>query len=506
MPKDLLLDLSGISKSFGATRALKEVSFNVHRGEVHALIGENGAGKSTLMKVLSGAHRSDSGAIRFKNALCDISSPAVGRALGIAMIYQELNLAPHLTVEENLMLGKERSRFGFLQSDRDMAHEALELLGHPDIPLDMPAGKLSIGHQQIVEIGRSIISKADLVIMDEPTSSLSASDTRLLFETIGRLKDTGISIIYISHFLEEVMEIADQYTVLRDGASVGSGSIANTSTTKIIELMVGRSLAEMFPRSQREFGRPLLTLRGLRGTPLPSEVSLQVHAGEVLGIAGLVGAGRSETLRSIFGLERADAGTIQLGESEPVAVSGMSPRKALRARIDLLSENRKEEGLATGLSISENTSLSSLGRHVKFAGTGLLDIAREQKSVAHRIHEVGIRCEGPAQRVQLLSGGNQQKVALARLLEQDADILLLDEPTRGIDVGSKVEIYRLIDRLAHQGKAIVVVSSYLPELFGICDRLSVMNRGVLGPARPIDAWTEHDVMLAATTSAETRTV
>lgn len=505
MANDLLLKLTGISKSFGATRALGDVSFDVRPGEVHALVGENGAGKSTLMKVLSGAHRPDTGSICFKGAPCEIPSPAVGRALGIAMIYQELNLAPHLTVEENLILGMERSRFGMIRSDREKAQGALELLGHPEIPLDAPVHSLSIGQQQIVEIGRSIASRADLIIMDEPTSSLTATDTEALFETIRRLKDAGISIIYISHFLEEVMEIADRYTVLRDGTSVGSGRVADTSMTEIIELMVGRSLDEMFPRSSRNPGSPCITVRGLRGKRLPIDVDLEVHAGEVLGIAGLVGAGRSETLRAIFGLVRAEQGTLQLRKGKQTELSRISPRKALRARLDLLSENRKEEGLATGLTIAENTTLSSLSRLVRISGTGLLDSRRERNSVSERIKEINIRCQGPAQRVSTLSGGNQQKVALARMLEQDAEVLLLDEPTRGIDVGSKVEIYHLIDRLAHDGKAIIVVSSYLPELFGICDRMAVMNRGRLGPARSISEWTEHEVMLAATTGTETRT-
>jgi ribose transport system ATP-binding protein len=498
-----ILELQDISKSFGATRALHEVSLSVQAGEIHALLGENGAGKSTLMKVLSGAHQADSGRIVYKGAPCQIESPAAGRALGIAMIYQELTLAPHLTVEENMTLGLERSRWGLLQSNRDKVHEVLSLLDHPDLPLDTPVRKLNIGLQQVIEIGRALVCDADVIIMDEPTSSLTDADTKALFRTILRLKEAGIAVIYISHFLEEVMEIADRFTALRDGESVGAGAIKDTTITDIIELMIGRSLDEMFPRSAHTFGETKLSIQHLSAHPLPHDVNIDIRAGEVLGIAGLVGAGRSEMLRALFGLDPAKSGTMHLGkDTPPITIPTMTPRKALATHIDFLSEDRKEEGLATTMTLSENTTLSTLSNFVRIKGTGLLNQHREAKHTTRWIDELHIKCAGPNQPVSALSGGNQQKVALARMLEQDADIVLLDEPTRGIDVGSKVDIYRLIDLWAQRGKAIIVVSSYLPELFGVCDTIAVMARGRLSAAKPVSEWTHHSVMEAATSGHE----
>lgn len=398
-----------------------------------------------------------------------------------------------------MTLGLERSRFGIVQSDRAKVRDALTLLGHPDLPLSTPVRKLNIGLQQVIEIGRALVCDADVIIMDEPTSSLTEADTKSLFRTILRLKDAGISVIYISHFLEEVMEIADRFTALRDGESVGSSDIADTTITEIIELMIGRSLDEMFPRTAHSFGEAKLTVRGLTGHLLPKQVNLQVRAGEVLGIAGLVGAGRSEMLRAIFGLDRAREGMMTLDEgTEPIALHTMTPRKALRMGIDFLSEDRKEEGLATSMTLSENTTLSTLPRFVGLKGMGLINQQEEHAATSKWIAELRIKCAGSTQSVSALSGGNQQKVALARMLEQDAEVLLLDEATRGIDVGSKVEIYHLIDQLAQRGKAIIFVSSYLPELFGVCDTIAVMSRGRLSPAQPVGEWTHHSVMEAAT--------
>ncbi len=493
-----LLQLEGICKSFGATRALHQVNLNVRKGEVHALIGENGAGKSTLMKVLSGAYRADSGSIRFEGSPCEITSPSVGRELGIAMIYQELNLAPHLSAEENITLGMERSSFGFVGSRRDEIERALELLGHPDLPLGVPVNELPIGIQQVVEIARAIASNAKIIIMDEPTSSLTAADTRALFETVKRLKESGIAIIYISHFLEEVNEIADSYTVLRDGETVGTGSMDDVTISEIIEMMVGRTLTEMFPNIEHERGELLLNVEDLNGESIPKDVSFNLHSGEILGIAGLVGSGRSETIRRLFGLEKAQSGTITLSDGVKINLHSMNPRRALGMKMDFLSEDRKEEGLAVEMTIAANTTLSSISRFAGFGGWGFLNLKRERDAVKHWINEMSIRCQGPGQLVVDLSGGNQQKVALGRMLEQGGDVILLDEPTRGVDVGSKVEIYRLIGRLAAEGKGIIFVSSYLPELFGVCDTLAVMHRGRMSEIKEIEEWTEHDVMSVAT--------
>ena len=495
-----LLELKGVSKAFGAIQALRGVELSVRRGEVHALIGENGAGKSTLMKILSGAHRADQGQLFIDGQPIEIDSPATGRALGIAMIYQELNLAPHLTAEENLTLGVERSAFGFLRNQRAQVREALALLGHADLPLNVPVSQLSIGLQQMVEIARALITNARVVIMDEPTSSLSAADTRALFEVIRRLKERGISVIYISHFLEEVQEIADAYTVLRDGQTVGTGRMADVTIPRIIEMMVGRALDELFPSIPHAIGEPVLKVEGLEGSPLSKGISFELHRGEILGLAGLVGSGRSETVRSLFGLDRARRGALTISAQEPreTGARGMSVRRALGLGLDLLSENRKEEGLAVSMPIATNITLSSLPRFATLNGWGPLNLRREREASERWIKDLSIKCRGPRQAVSGLSGGNQQKVALARILEQSPEIIMLDEPTRGVDVGSKAEIYRLIGQLAAQGKAVIFISSYLPELFGVCDTLAVMHRGQMSPVRPIGEWTHHDVMQFAT--------
>ena len=495
-----LLELRGIGKSFGRTHALRGVDLAVGRGEVHALIGENGAGKSTLMKILSGALRADAGSIAIDGSPCRIDSPADGRRLGIAMIYQELNLAPHLTVEENLTLGAERSCLGFIRRDPTPLREALERLGHADLPLSAPVRSLPIGLQQVVEIARALVARARVVIMDEPTSSLGESDAEALFRTVGLLRDSGISVIYISHFLEEVFEIADRYTVLRDGEVVGTGDLADVTQARIIEMMVGRKVDEMFPRRDHAMGEEILRAEGLSGDPAPEGVSFSLRRGEILGVAGLVGSGRSETVRSLFGLQAGRRGNATIGERS-VRVEAVHPGRALALGEDLLSEDRKEEGLATEMTIAENTTLSSLGRFARPRGWGMLRLGREKRAASGWIEKLAIRCRGPEQAVSGLSGGNQQKVALARILERRSDIVFLDEPTRGVDVGSKVEIYRLVGELAASGKAVVFVSSYLPELFGVCDTLAVMHRGRMSEKRPAKDWTPEAVMRFATSGA-----
>lgn len=495
-----LLELRGIGKSFGPTHALRGVDLSVERGEVHALIGENGAGKSTLMKILSGALQADAGEVLIEGRARRIDSPGAGRMLGIAMIYQELNLAPHLTVEENLALGIERSRLGFVRREPDRLREALGGMGHPDIPLDAPVRSLPIGLQQVVEIARALVARARVIIMDEPTSSLGESDTRALFEAIGLLRDAGIAVIYISHFLEEVFEIADRYTVLRDGRTVATGRIAETSESRIIEAMVGRKVSEMFPRGAHEIGDVVLEAEDVRGDPVPEGVSFSVRRGEILGLAGLVGSGRSETARALFGLQPGRAGRIRMAGLEARA-EAWEPGDALAAGLDLLSEDRKEEGLAPEMTIAENTTLSSLGRFARPKGWGLLRLGAERAAASNWIEKLAIRCRGGGQAVSGLSGGNQQKVALARILERRSEVVFLDEPTRGVDVGSKVEIYRLVGELAASGKAVVFVSSYLPELFGVCDTLAVMHRGRMSPVRKIEEWTPEGVMRYATSGA-----
>lgn len=493
------LTMRNVIKRFGATVALDGVHLEVAPGEVHALIGENGAGKSTLMKVLSGALRPDAGEMQLDGRPYRPANPLDARQTGIAMIYQELTLAPHLTVEENVTLGIEQARWGVLQRRpmRARVRAALDELSHPDIHPDVPVRELSVAAQQLVEVARALMTDARIIVMDEPTSSLTGEDTAHLFALIRRLKTHGVSIIYISHFLEEVREIADRFTVLRDGATVGGGGVADTPLRRIIELMVGRDLAEMFPRVPHEPGEVVLELHGLSGLRMPRGVDLALRRGEILGLSGLIGSGRTELLRAVFGLDPVRDGRVRVAvvAGQPVTDTGASPHGRLAQGVGMVSEDRKGEGLALPMSVTDNVTLSRLDTVGRW---GFLNLRRQRHAAQRWVEHLHIRTQGPRQATWDLSGGNQQKVAVARLLHQDADVLLLDEPTRGIDVGAKVEIFRLMGELAARGKAILFVSSYLPELLGVCDRIAVMSRGRLVACRSTDSWTEPDIMAAAT--------
>jgi ribose transport system ATP-binding protein len=496
--------MKGVRKHFGATVALGGVDLQVMPGQVLALVGENGAGKSTLMKVLSGAHLADAGEMSLDGKRYLPRNPHDARRAGVAMIYQELSLAKHLSVSENILLGMEPGAGPLMDwsSARRIASDAMKQLGRPDIPVDVPVGRLSIASQQLVEIGRAVAVGCRVLVLDEPTSSLTSRDIRLLFDLVNRLKSRGISIIYISHFLEEVKEISSVFTVLRDGKSVDSGVTAETSTPKIISMMVGRDVHDLYPRSARTAGETLVEIENVAGQSRPRSASLTLRRGEVVGIAGLVGAGRTELLRTLFGLAPIRQGRIKLG-----AYSGWAaPRRRWSQGMGLVSEDRKAEGLALGMSIADNLTLSHLGG---LGPAGLVLPSRQLATAKKWVARLGIKCRTPAQPVGDLSGGNQQKVAIARLLHHNVDILLLDEPTRGIDVGSKAQIYRLIDQLAagdpgsgRKPRAILMVSSYLPELMGVCDRIAVMCRGVLGPARPVGQTNEHQIMVEATGAGE----
>jgi ribose transport system ATP-binding protein len=490
----VLLEMRGVVKTFGANRALDGVSLALAPGEVHALIGENGAGKSTLMKVLSGAHRPDAGTMTLAGVPYAPRGPREARERGVAMIYQELTMAPHLSVEANVMLGQERVKAGLVRrgEHRRLVAEALGLLEHPEIRPDTVAGTLSVGAQQLVEVARALVSNARVIVFDEPTSSLTERDAERLFGVIERLRGRGLAIVYISHFLEEVRRVARRYTVLRDGRTVAGGPIEGTTMATIIAQMVGRDLTDMFPHVPHTPGEPVLELSGLASKAVLKRAQLSVRRGEILGIAGLVGAGRTELLRAIFGLD-----AVRSGEVRVKGVGGLraNPGRRIAQGVGFLSEDRKEEGLALSRSIEDNLSYPALGGYARW---GWLNLRRRRAEARRWMTSLRVKAAGPGQAIGKLSGGNQQKVAIARLLHQGADVLLLDEPTRGIDVGSKAEIYRLIGELAAQGKAVVMVSSYLPELFGICDRLAVMTRGVLSEARPIADWSEHSVMEVAT--------
>jgi ribose transport system ATP-binding protein len=488
----------GLSKRFGSTLVVDGVDFEVASGEVRALVGENGAGKSTLMRMLSGVLRPDRGEILLDGAPFLPESPREARAKGVVMVHQELALAPHLSVADNLFLGLESTRFGLLLRSemREKARAALEALERGDIHPDSRLGALPIAARQIVEIARALILEARVLILDEPTSSLTRLDVEKLFRLIGRLKERGLAVIYISHFLEEVVEIADTFTVLRDGRSVGEGRIGEVPVREIVRLMVGRDIQEMFPRSPRKPGEVVLEIDSLRGRVFPRAATLDLRRGEVLGVAGLLGAGRTEMLRAIFGLDPVRSGRIRVG-----LYTGWAPAfTRLRQGVGLSSEDRQREGVATRRSIGENLTLSRLDGLGPF---GLVLPGRVDSVAGSWIETLSIGCRGPRQPVSELSGGNQQKVALARLLYHDLDVLLLDEPTRGIDVGSKAEVYRLVDDLASRGKAILLVSSYLPEILGLSDRVAIMSRGELSGARPV-AEVDEETIMAACTGQEAR--
>ena len=495
---EIILEMKGVSKRFGAVQALKRVNLSVQKGTVHALIGENGAGKSTLVKILSGSLVLDEGEIIFNGAPYRIHTPKEARMRGISMIYQELTLAPHLTVAENVTLGIEKQRYGITQNQDKPVREALRLLGYSHLDLSKKVSKLGVGEQQIVEISRTLLTNARLVIMDEPTNPLSADDTRALFRAIKKLRDEGVTIIYISHFLEEVMEIADAYTVLRDGETVATGSVADTTITDLVTHMVGRSLQEMFPRVPHKKGEVLLKAEHVNNPQDVVDVSFSLHSGEIMGIAGLVGAGRTETLRSLFGLDSAKNGKLTIKNKVLDLSFGHSASQSLKSGMSMVSEDRKNEGLAIRLPIRDNITLSSLSRLKKGVG-GIIDFDKERQEISRQKDYLSIKYKSIMDPCSSLSGGNQQKVALARVLLDGSDVLLLDEPTRGIDVKSKVEVYNLIGQFAASGKGIILVSSYLPELFGVCDTLAVMHRGSLSPVLPIEEWTEGSVMAWATT-------
>ncbi len=471
----------GVRKAFGATVALGGVDLEVRAGEVHAIVGENGAGKSTLMRVLAGALAPDAGRMWLDGQPYRPRDPADGRRAGVAMIYQELSLAPHLSVAENILLGMEPMLGPFVRRGalRRRAAEAIRQVGHPDIPLDARVPSLSIAEQQLVEVARSVAIGCRVLVLDEPTSSLPQEDVEKLFALVRRLKTEGTAIVYISHFLDEVRQISDRYTVLRDGLTVGGGPTAEASLDQIVAQMVGRQVSELYPRSTRTPGQAVLELADLAGVSLPRSASLTLHRGEVLGIAGIIGAGRTELVRTIFGLDRVRSGKLRVGAH----VGPASPARRWAQGIGLVSEDRKHEGLAVNLSIADNLTLARLNC---LGPAGLVRPRRQDRAASRWIDRMAIRCRSPRQRVGDLSGGNQQKVAIARLLHADVDVLLLDEPTRGIDVGSKAQIYQLIDGLAagdptvgREPRAVLIVSSYLPELLGVCDRIAVMCRGQL---------------------------
>jgi len=471
----IVLEMQGISKRFGATRALNEVRLTVRSHEIHALMGENGAGKSTLMKVLSGVYQPDAGTILVDGKPLTINRTTDARNAGINLIYQELSVATNLTVAENVFLGSElRTRFGTADT-ATMNARTNEVLRSLDAPFSAttPARLLSIAQQQQVEIARALIHRGRILIMDEPTAALSDRETEALFGIVRKLRDEGIAIIYISHRMAEVDALADRVTVMRDGGYVGELTRAELEPGRIVQMMVGRPLGDFYQhKTGRIAGKPVLEVENLTSAKV-KPATFKVHAGEVVGLAGLVGAGRTELARLIFGADPKRSGRVLLEGQE---VDIREPLTAIRLGIGYVPEDRKGQGLFLQLSALANTSMNVLRRHSR---AGVVEHGALRKLTQEAIARLNIRVPGPDGIVGGLSGGNQQKVLLARWLEIHPRLLILDEPTRGVDVGAKSEIYKIINDLASQGVAILVISSELPEVIGICDRVVVMREGVI---------------------------
>ena len=487
-----LLEVNEICKAFGPTKALRGVGLRVRSGEVLALIGENGAGKSTLLKILSGAHRADSGQMSIGDRPFRPSGPSDTRQSGVAMIYQELNLAPELSVEDNLLLGCRGSGGGLLirKRQRPQVLEALKTVGLGELSPTAIVGEQSIATQQMLEIARALVAEARIILFDEPTSSLPQKDVARLFTIINELKDREIGMVYISHFLEEVREVADRYVVLRDGENVGEGKMKDADDDTIVSLMVGRDVKNLFPTVPHSPGEPWVKVQELTGAPYPKKINIELRRGEIFGIAGLVGAGRTELIRTVFGLDHASNGIVVV-DGKPIAPA---IGERIKAGFGFISEDRKNEGLAQNLSIIDNLTLSRL---TDYTIMGVLSLKRRKQAAEKLLERVQVKYNASDQAVSELSGGNQQKIAIARILHQQSDILLMDEPTKGIDVGTKSEVYRMLGELAATGKTIVFVSSYLPELLAVCDRIGVMARGELRDVRKTADWTEEEVMKVA---------
>jgi len=467
-----LLEMSGITKTFPGVRALRAVDLVLPGGHVRAVVGENGAGKSTLMKVLSGAHRADSGEVRVDGRLL-APGPAAALGAGVAVIYQELSLVPEMSVAENVFIGHVPQRAGLLDrgETRRRTRVLLARVGLADLDPDTKVVNLGLNVRQLIEIAKALAREARVLVMDEPSAALQRDDIDNLFEVVRALRDQGLGIIYISHHLDEVFTIADSITVLRDGAVVETRARAAWDEASLVRAMVARELAEMYPWRARELGEVVLEARDLVRPPRLRGVSLTLHAGEILGIAGIVGAGRTDLLKALSGASPPVSGEVLL-EGRPVRVS--NPRTALRHGVAYASEDRKLEGLVLGASIEENISMSSYDQLSRF---GWVNRARQRRMAQNGVERFGIRATGVRQEAGKLSGGNQQKVVLARVTQLSPRVVLLDEPTRGIDVGAKAEIYAHALRLADQGTGVIIVSSELPEVLGMSDRVLVMRQG-----------------------------
>jgi ribose transport system ATP-binding protein len=485
-----------VSKEFPGVLAVDSVDLEIMPGEVHVVAGENGAGKSTLMKLLSQVERPSGGEIEISGERVEFHGPRYAQTLGVAMVYQEFALASHLSIAENLYMGREPGRFGFVnrRAESQEARGMLERVGLRTDP-DRTVSGLTVAEMQRVEIAKALAIDAKVVIMDEPTATLAEREIEGLFEVIRDLQSHGIAILYISHRLDEIFRISDRVTVMRDGRVVDTLPVSELDEDKLVRLMVGREVSNLYPKPEAEIGDVLLKVSGItRGHKL-KDCSFEVRSGEILGFAGLVGAGRTELARAVFGADRVDSGRVELEGKE---LNVKKPQDAIEAGIGYLTEDRKGEGLALQLGVDQNITLANLP-----ARYGFINLAEERRTARRLRDELNIRTPSIRRRVQVLSGGNQQKVVVAKWLETEGKVLFFDEPARGIDVGAKAEMFGLIGDLAKEGRGIVLISSYLPELLNMCDRILVMHEGEVAGIVNREEFTEERVMALATGTKET---
>jgi ribose transport system ATP-binding protein len=490
MADSVLLEMNQICKSFPGVRALENVDLLLERGEVLALLGENGAGKSTLIKTLSGAVTPDSGSIHIEGKSITIYDPVDAQNAGVAVIYQEFNLVPSLSARENIFLGREKTKGGFFNR-REESRNAAALFGRVGVKVnpETPCSRLSVAQQQAVEIAKALSLDARIIVMDEPSATLTLQEVESLFAIIRDLKSQGIGVIYISHRLDEIFEIADRVMVMRDGHYVGSKPVGEVTRSGLIEMMVGRTLEEEFPKVPAKQGAVRLAVEGLIRGQVVRDVSLEIRSGEILALTGLVGAGRTETARLIFGADRLDSGSIKL---DGKALDIRQPSDAIRNGICLLTEDRKSQGLILNQSVRTNFGLPNLP---KLSAFGFVNSRQERQAFGSYVEQLKIKIPHQEQIAKNLSGGNQQKVVLAKWLESNSEVVIFDEPTRGIDVGAKYEIYLLMNELAAEGKAVLMISSELPEVLGMADRILVMHEGIIsGEITNVPDATQEEIM------------
>jgi ribose transport system ATP-binding protein len=495
MSREPVIEMKGISKSFSGNKVLDQVDFQLLPGEIHALMGENGAGKSTLIKILTGIYERDAGKVFIKGKEVHFKNPKEAEQFGIAVIHQELNIIPYLTVYENMFLGKELTvgRFG-ITKDKEMKRKTKEYLNRLGIEIDpnMEAGNLSVGQQQMIEIARAVAADTEVLIMDEPTAALTEREIEALFKVISSLKKQGVGIVYVSHRMEEIFQICDRISVLRDGQFIGTKEVAKTNFDEIVKLMVGRQLGERFPERDTKIGQERFKVENLTSKGSFENIRFSVHQGEIVGVAGLMGAGRSEIMQAIFGYRKMDGGKVFIDGKE---MTIKSPYDAIKAGIAFVTEDRKSQGLILELSVRENLSITTLD---KISKNSLISSKTEISLADEMIEKLHVKTSGREISVKSLSGGNQQKIVIGKWLGIHPKILILDEPTRGVDVGAKKEIYQLMNDLTKQGVSIIMVSSELPEILGMSDRILVIHEGKLAAELDKSEANQENIMQSAT--------